>query len=261
MTDGRFTTTPKTAVRRYYQLVRRYSANLAFLADFSMLAMGEKLKRKEMMSARLGDLLSHLYLISAVLKRFHDEGEYISDRPLIDWCCQQMLYECELAIREIIANFPGRFARFILKLFLQPFGSQRPRPSDKLTRQVAKMLTQPNELRERLTRFAFKEPLPNCPLGLLEEAFHKLCAVEELEKKVSRALKEGRLHSLTLLEQIEEAEQAGVLSRKEAEQLKEAEQGRQAVIAVDDFLDEELRRQVVTFESLDRQEALAVKEV
>jgi acyl-CoA dehydrogenase len=242
-TNGRFTKAPKSLVKRYYQLVHLYSTNLAFLVDFSMVVLGGELKRKESISARLGDVLSNLYLTSAVLKRFHDDGELASDLPLVEWSCQQLLYECELAIQGVIANFPVSWARPVLKLYLQPFGSRRYRPSDKLAKKLAHILTTPSEVRSRLTRFAFAEPLDNCPLGCLEEAFTKICAVADLEKKVSRAIKEGTLGSLTLLEQIDEAENAGVLNAQEALKLKEAEFARQKVIAVDDFSDDELRRQ------------------
>ncbi|WP_028388803.1 acyl-CoA dehydrogenase [Legionella fairfieldensis] len=241
-TDAHFTFTPKGIAKRYYQLVYRYSTNLAFLADFSLIIMGGELKRKEKISARLGDVLSHLYLLSAVLKRFHDDGEPAEDIPLLEWSCQQLLHETELAIQGVIENFPLRWARIVLKLILRPFGSQRLRPSDQLGHQLAHILTRPNDSRSRLTRFVFTESLPNCALGRLEETFYKIIAVEALEKKVSRAVKEGVLHTLTLLEQIDEAQQAGILDAKEAQQLKEAEYARQAVIAVDDFADEELRR-------------------
>ncbi|MBA2656252.1 MAG: acyl-CoA dehydrogenase [Tatlockia sp.] len=246
-TDGYFISVPKSTAKRYFQLVHRYSTNLAFLADFSMMVIGGGLKRKEMISARLGDVLSNLYLISAVLKRFHDEGEPPADLALVEWSCQEMFHECELAIRGVISNFPHRWARLILKFCLQPFGSQRLKPSDLLSQKLAHILTEPNETRTRLTRFVFKEPVVNCPLGRLEDTFIKLCAAEDLEKRVNRAVKEGALHSLTLLEQIDEAEEAAILTAKEAEQLKEAELGRQKVIAVDDFADEDLRRQSIDY--------------
>ncbi len=192
-------------------------------------------------------MLSNLYLASAVLKRFHSDGEPSPDLPLAQWCCQQLLHECELAIEGIITNFPGWGLRSVLRLILQPFGRQRSKPTDKLGQQLARLLVEPNTTRKRLTRFAFAEAGENCPLGRLEEAFYQICAVEELEKKVSRAVKEGILQSLSLLEQIDEAEQVGILDAKEALQLKRAETIRQEVIAVDDFSDEELRRQPVDF--------------
>ena len=242
-TDARMTKAPSDETRRYYQLIHRYSSNIAFLADFSMILLGGELKRKEKLSARLGDVLSHLYLASAVLSRFHQDGEPIADLPLVEWSCQHLLHECEVAIQGVIANFPARWARVALKLILQPFGSQRHKPSDALGHQLARILTEPSETRTRLTRLVFAEDVENCPLGRLENTFLKICAVEELEKKVVRAAKLGKLQSHTLLEQIDEAVLQGVLSKEEGHCLHEAELSRQQVIAVDDFSHNELSRQ------------------
>ncbi|WP_419418797.1 acyl-CoA dehydrogenase [Legionella sp. D16C41] len=241
-TDGYLTYAPKSHAKRYYQLIHRYSANLAFTADFCMAILGGELKRKEKISARLGDVLSNLYLASAVLKRFHHEGEPLSDLPLVEWCCQQLLYECEVALRGVITNFPSSWARVFLKLILQPFGNLRQKSTDKLGHQLSKIMIEPSETRSRLVNNVFVEELPNCPVGRLEAAFKKICAVEDLERRISRAVREGRLHSLTLLEQITEAKQLEILNASEAAQLQEAELARQEVIAVDDFSDDELRR-------------------
>lgn len=242
VTDAHGTSTPASSVKRYYQLINRYSSALAFLADFSMISLGGELKRKEKLSARLGDVLSNLYLASAVLQRFHKDCEPVADLPLVEWSCQQLFHEIELAIKGVIANFPGRGSRIVLKLILQPFGSLRNKPSDKLGKALAQMLTSPNETRSRLTRLVFTEALPNCPLGRLEDAFLKLCAAEDLEKKVTQAVKKGFLKSLTPIEQIEEAGLNGILSLEETTQMLVAEQARQSVIAVDDFSHEELCR-------------------
>ena len=242
LTDARLTGAPAGHAKRYYQLLHRYSSALALLADYSMLTLGGQLKRKEKLSARLGDVLSQLYLVSAVLQRFYQDGEPEADRPLVDWSCQQLFHETEMAIQSVIANLPNRFMRMVLKLILQPFGRQRNKPSDQLGKQVARILTEPNETRSRMTNAVFTEAMPNCPLGRLEEAFHQLCAVEALEKKVASAVKKGMLHSLTLLEQINEAIEQGVLSPDEGMQLKSAELARQSVIAVDDFSNDELAR-------------------
>lgn len=243
LTDARLSKAPAGITKRYYQLIHRYSSNLAFLADFSMISLGAELKRKEKISARLGDILSYLYIASAVLKRFHEDGEQAADLPLVDWCCQHLFHECKLAILGVIANFPGRISGVLLKLILQPFGSQRARPSDKLGQKLARLLSEPTEARERLTRLVFCEPLENCPLGRLEAAFNKICAVEDLEKKVAQAVKKKALSSLTLLKQIEEARLTGILSATEAQELLSAELARQDVIAVDDFSHNELARE------------------
>lgn len=242
LTDAHFSKAPVSSVKRYYQLVHKYSTNLAFLSDFCMTLLGGELKRREKISARLGDLLSGLYLASAVLKRFHEDGEPAADLPLVQWSCEQLFYECDEAIRGIIANFPARWARITLRGMLIPFGGRRSKPSDYLGHQLAKILTEPNETRSRLTRLVYSEANDNCPVGRLEEAFHKICAVEELERKVIKAAKEHTLKSLSLIDQIEEALESGLITKDEMIQLKEAELARQEVIKVDDFSDEELRR-------------------
>lgn len=241
-TDAHLSKAPVSSVKRYYQLLHKYSANLAFLADFSMTVLGGDLKRKEKLSSRLGDMLSSLYLVSAVLKRFHEDGEPKADLPLVDWSCQQLLYECETAMHRVIVNFPARWARVVLRLIIKPLGNRRNKPNDLLGHKLARILIEPGEARMRLTRLVYRKAGDNCPLGRLEEAFHKICAVEELERKVMRAVKDDVLKSLTLLEQINEALACGLLTEKEAKQLKEAELARQDVIKVDDFNDEDLRR-------------------
>lgn len=241
-TDARMTKAPKGPTHRYYQLLHRYSNNLAFLADFSMITLGGALKRKEKLSARLGDVLSYLYLVSSVLKRFHDDGETRADLPLVDWSCQQLFHECELAIQGVIANFPNKWAKITLKMILQPIGGKRLKPSDKLGAQLAGLLTTPSEARTRLSRLTYSDATVNCPLGRLEAAFHQICAVEELERRVHGAVKQGALKSLALFDQIDEAALQGVLNKEETQCLRDAELARQQVIAVDDFSHYDLSR-------------------
>lgn len=242
LTDARLTKAPQGKTHRYYQQIHRYSSQLAFLSDFSMITLGGELKRKEKLSARLGDLLSYLYLVSGVLKRFQDDGEPLSDLPIVEWCCQQLLYECDLAIEGIIRNFPMKWARVVLKVILQPFGRQRHKPSDNLGHHIAQQLTEPSETRLRLSRFTFCEAIENCPLGQLEEAFYKICAVEELEKRIHKAVKAHDIVSLTLLDQIKEAEENDILNKEEAFLLRDAEMARQKAIRVDDFSWDELSK-------------------
>ena len=241
-TGARFTKAPASRVKHYYQMVHRYSSNMAFASDYCMMLLGGELKRREMLSARLGDVLSNLYLISAVLKRYHADGEPLNDLPVVDWCCQQLFYECGQALHGVIHNLPSRWTGILLKLVIQPFGNLQQPPSDSLCKKVAELMITPNDTRSRIARLAFKEPIANCPVGRLESAFNKLYAVEPLEKLVLKAVKKGKLHSLTFMDQIEEARKAGVLDEQQTARLLEAEKARQEVIAVDDFSNDELSR-------------------
>lgn len=241
-TRALWTTAPVSRMKREYQYAHLFSANLAFLSDFCMITLGASLKRREKLSARLGDLLSKLYLLSAVLKRYHDEGEPAVDLPLVRFCAQTLLYESEAALRTVIANFPIRPLRWVLRFILMPLASTCHKPSDKLGERVAHLLTEPNETRSRLTHLVFCEPIPNSPLGRLEAAFMQITAVAALEQTVSKAYKKGLITGLTMLEQIKDAEAKALINKDEALLLYSAEQARQAVIAVDDFDDAELRR-------------------
>ena len=241
ITDGYFLKAPGSIyTKRYYQLIHRYSANLAYLSDFCMTALGADLKRKEKISARLGDVVSHLYMVSAVLHRFENDGEPKHDKDLLDWSCQYLFKQTEDALHGVITNMPVTWQRLLLKLFIQPFGQYRKKPNDELGHRVANMLITENETRERLAKSVFLDPLPNCPLGRVEDAFKKICAVADIEKKLSKGIKKGDITSLGVLEQIEEAESKDIISADEAKKLLAAEHARQEVIAVDDFSSEEL---------------------
>lgn len=239
-TDARGSKAPASLVKRYYQLAYRYSANLSFMADYCMAVMGASLKRKERISARLGDMLSTLYLVSAVLKRFYEDQEPLEDLPLVQYCCEQLFFECEQAMAELIENIKPRAAAISLKLMVMPFGRRRKKPSDKLAHKLAQMMTEPNKTRDRLTRFVFKEAVEFCPGGQLEQTFLDLTKVADLEKRVIKLLKEGKLTQLEFTGQIKEAEALGALSAEEAQEMLRIEQQRQKMIAVDDFSFEEL---------------------
>ncbi len=241
LTGARWVSAPQKKGANYFKSMTLYCSNLAFLSDICMVVLGGELKRKESLSARLGDALSALYLASSVLKRYHDEHEPVADMPIVKFCCEELLYDCEAALYGVIANFPNRWIRHLLKIIILPYGLRRQKPKDRLIKEVAALMTSPSETRTRLSRLAFYENIPNCPIGRVEAAFLKVFSVSGLEKKLRQAEKEGHLKSLTLLDQIEEALHHGIITSKEAEQLHDAELARQYVIAVDDFSEEELR--------------------
>ncbi|NMS58119.1 acyl-CoA dehydrogenase domain-containing protein, partial [Vibrio parahaemolyticus] len=109
--------------------LNRYSANLALLSDISMAVLGGSLKRKERLSARLGDILSQLYLSSATLKRFEQDGRPVEDLPLVHWGLQDSLKQAEVAVDEFLANFPNKVIGRALRVLIMPFGRVRKAPS------------------------------------------------------------------------------------------------------------------------------------
>src|SRR5205814_3837204 len=133
---------PKAAprTRRYYRQLTRICAACAYAAAISMLVLGGSLKRRERISARLGAVLSMLYLASATLKRFEDEGRQEADLPLLDWSLQDTLFRAAEALHAVLANYPVRAVGSFLRLATFPLGRHFAPPSDALGHEVARLL-------------------------------------------------------------------------------------------------------------------------
>tara|TARA_B100001057_G_scaffold457084_1_gene505090 strand:+ start:28 stop:2493 length:2466 start_codon:yes stop_codon:yes gene_type:complete len=245
LTDGRGSDTPTPAnntdkqTKRYYQQLNRYSANLALLSDISMAVLGGSLKRRERLSARLGDILSQLYLGSATLKRFESEGSNAEDLPLVHWGMQDSLRQTEVAIDEFLANFPNPVVGRLLRAVLMPFGRIRRSPNDKLDSQVAHILQTPSATRSRIGRGQYLADTQYNAVGKIEKALEVILQAEPLFEKVCKETYQKRAFiRLDLVAQL--GLEKGILTEKEAALLESAEQHRLYTINVDDFSPEEL---------------------
>ncbi|MBW3731928.1 acyl-CoA dehydrogenase FadE [Aeromonas dhakensis] len=235
LTGARFAAAPfKDQTKGYYQQLSRLSANLAFLSDMAMGTLGGELKRKERVSARLGDVLSQLYLASSALKRYQDEGRQHADLPLLHWALQDALFKAQEAIDELLRNFPNRWIGLALRVIVLPLGRDLKRPSDKLDNQVARLLQTPSETRSRLAQGQYLTREEGNPFGLLEQALDDVLSAEPLFEKVCKA--DGIKRPFMQLDKVAEAGLTlGVLNQTEADLLRRAEESRLRTINVDDF--------------------------
>ncbi|WP_058912018.1 acyl-CoA dehydrogenase FadE [Entomohabitans teleogrylli] len=245
LTHGRTSAAPtRDATRRYYQQMNRLSANLALLSDVAMAVLGGSLKRRERISARLGDILSQLYLASAVLKRYEDEGRNEADLPLVHWGVQDALHQAEQAIDDLLRNFPNRFVAAALRVVIFPTGRYHKAPSDKLDHQLAKILQIPSATRTRIGRGQYLTPSDHNPAGLLEAALQDVMAAEPIHQRLCKAL--GKNLPFTRLDEL--AKQAladGQINQDEAAILTRAETSRLRSINVDEFEADALATQPV----------------
>ena len=219
------------AMGDYYRQLSRASASFTLLADIALLILGGELKRRERLSARFGDVLSELYMLSCVLKRFEDDGCPQDDLPLVDWNYQQGLYTIQQRFDEILANFPSQPLAWLLRRILFPWGRRFQQPSDRLAHQCAELLLSPSETRERLTAGIFISHDPEDVTGRLEYALEKVLAADSVQDKV----KASGLN-------VKEAVKTGVINELEGKLLQEAEKATHKAIMVDDFDPEELTR-------------------
>jgi len=240
LSGSRFVSAPyKDSTKRYYQLMTRFSSNLAMLSDISMLTLGGDLKRKERISARLGDVLSYLYLASATLKRFNDEGRQAQDLPLLSWAVEDSLYKAQLAIDELISNFPNKAVSIALRAVILPFGCWLTKPSDKLEHAVSHILQTPGESRNRIGQGQYLTREKENNLGMLEQTLEDILACEPIFDKVCKAIGK-KLPFYRLNEVAEQGLAANAISESEANLLRQTEIKRKAVIDVDDFDTSEL---------------------
>jgi acyl-CoA dehydrogenase len=241
-TIARFSDAPTNgATRRYYQHINKFSAQFAFATDMAMLTLGGYLKQKEHLSARLGDVLSSLYMASMVLKHYENQGRPAADLPLVEWSCRTLLYEAQEQLHGFLRNFPNRWVAGLMRIVIFPRGRTYFAASDRLGRKIVEPLMVPSETRERLSHGIYKTVEPGNPIGLLQEALVLSVGAEPLEKRLRvEGVKTGRVTALDLPGQIEQALAIGLLNPAEAQQLRDYDRKVMDIIHVDDFATEDL---------------------
>jgi acyl-CoA dehydrogenase len=260
ITSSRLGQTPRDCApetRHYYRFSSRLAAAFAFLADVSMLAMGGALKRKEKISGRLGDVLSMLYLVSATLKHYEDQGRPKEDIPLIRWAVRDALYSAQHAIDQILSNFPVKPVARLLRFILFPLGMSFRPPLDSRNHECAKIVLEPGAARDRLTAGMYVGKGESDPTGILEAAFLATIACEPIEKKLREAVKSGVLVPRSGVDTAVVAKEKGILSAEELALWQRKETLRKHVIKVDDFPQDFGRAEILA--RLSQEKALSAK--
>jgi len=238
--------------RRYFRKLNRYSAALALMADTSMLLLGGKLKFKEKLSGRLGDVLSQLYIASSMLKRYHDESEPVSDHPLLAWAFHDAVHKMEVALSGALRNFPVRPVGWLLWMLVFPLGRRAQAPSDRLGHRAAALLMSPSDARDRLADGVFLTPCENNPAGRINSYLAKVVLAEPVERKFWKALKNSDIEALDFPAQLAEGVAEGWITAEEKNQLEELRAMTLDTISVDDFDPSEL----VAASSLEKPQAV-----
>ncbi len=236
LSGGRGTIVPGAReLQRYYQQMNRFAAAFALLADVAMIVMGGELKRKEKLSARLGDILSHLYLCSAALKRYEDDGQHQADLPLLLWSLHDAFFKLQIAMDGVLANFPNRPLAWILRRLVFPKGLTLAAPSDAMGHRAAKLLLEPSEARDRLTKGIYSPRREDDAVGCLEIALDAAMAAETVQAKLRAAKKSGLIDGRSGDELSARALEKGVVTMADMEIMLRAKQLTRKVIMVDDF--------------------------
>jgi len=241
LTGGRFAAGCPQAADEFqadYRRLSRISAAFAFVADVSMLTLGGGLKRREKLSARLGDILAQMFLSSCVLKRYETDGRIKEDADLVRWCLDDSMTAIRRAFQGVFVNFPSRPAAVVLKALLFPWGLPGHPSSDDTGHRIAQRLANPGAARDRLTGTCFVHDSEHDALGAIEHALHAMIAAEPIEAKIRAAEKQGIFEAdpmANVRDIARLAHQRGIISDVEFAQMMRRDELRDRVIHVDDF--------------------------
>lgn len=240
LTHSLFVTAPKSSMKRYYQHFSRFSSAYAFLVDSMTIFLGSQLKRRELLSGRLADILSYLYLGSSVLKQYSNQGEPQADEPVVQWACDYLLYQIQIAMKEITQNLPFPIIGSLMSIVLFPLGKRFKYPTDKLTLSVASSILNQSETRERLMQGMDLSCHPRHPSYQLEKLFAKIEVLEHYEKQILPTVKMDNAFCLDDAEKLQLAHEQKLISGEDQKILSGLLKLRKTILQVDDFAAEAL---------------------
>ena len=230
LTAGRFAPAPDAGrVTPIYRRLARWSAAYALTADFLFLTLGGALKREEMLSARMGDILSEMYILSAALKRWDDEGRQDADLPLLHYAAAGAFKRIQTALDEVIVNLPARWAAWLLRFLTLPGATQRG-PDDRLVAACSDLIYEPSATRDRITG-RVHQGCDRDGVQVLNRCYAKVTEMAPVMKRLRDADKTPA-----------EALQAGILSATEMSDIAEMNDLVARVVAVDDYTPRELAK-------------------
>lgn len=219
----------------FYQQLTRMSTALALTADIAMAVLGGELKRRENLSARLGDVLSYLYLSSCVLRYYENQGRPQTDLAFVTWCIKWCLAQTQQAFDGFFANFKPVWVSKILQRMIFPWGKAYQMPLDGVSQQLAEAMLHPSPFRDRLTHYCYRGKEGDA-IAILEKALQTILAVEPLQLKLQQAVRSGRLpRGAAIHVQLEIALKAGILNAEEIQAMQTAQALYEEAIAVDAF--------------------------
>jgi len=229
--------------KRYMQHLTQVSASFSLISDIALMLLGGKLKRMESLSGKFADVFSMLFMGSAVIKLYHDQGYPEKLFPIVRWSSEWALYNAQMQLEGILNNFPNRFLRIWLRLLIFPLGKRFKAPSDALSHEVATLVQSSREVREKLAEGIYLTPTKENIITQLENALAHTQKVAEINKRLDKATYQGSLKGYTYLDRIKHARESDLITKTEEKDLLDAHKSIMNIINVDDFSLDQLRKE------------------
>ncbi|MCP8884745.1 acyl-CoA dehydrogenase [Devosia sp. XJ19-1] len=236
LSNGAFASSPNQgSMAVWYRRLHRYTQDFALVADWTTVVLGGALKRKQKLSGRMADILGDLYLMSATLKRFEEEGSIAEDKELVEAIMADRIASLEATFAEVFANFPNPVFAWAMRLLCFPLGRHAKPASDRVNYRFVRSVLRPGAFRDRLTTGVYVSMDPNDVTGVLEDAFVKVTEAEEIEARFVKAARKGVIERRLDRDAIADAVAAGVLNENEAGIMRAADEATNNAVNVDDF--------------------------
>ncbi len=238
ITFGKFIKAPfHNDLDKYGKKLNRMSRAFATVSDITMMRLGGSLKRKENLSARLGDILSELYMASAVIRYYDFHGDDPDEIHYAQWALEDSLYKIQIAFNDFFENLPYKFMAGLLHGLVFPWGSSYRKPADKISNKIAVHMMEPSPLRDRFIKQSY---FCNNPTARVEAAFKQLINIEPIYNKFMKMVARGTISGSTVGEQLKDALKQKAFTQSEAEQLKTYDDMRVDALLTDAFSKEYL---------------------
>jgi len=225
----------------YYKIINRLSADFALTADMCLGLLAGDIKRKEMLSGRLADIHSHMFIATAILK-FYEHGQRSEAEQLhAQLALDETLYLAQEAFFGLFDNFPIPIASGLVKFVCFPFGRPLKKPSDRQKSEAAELIMQNNPFRDYLKTQVYYSVNPQDAFGRMEATFNLLTTVENEWNHFKKAESKGEYQGLTFEERLADAVSRGAIQQDLANKLAEYNALRYDSMLTDIF-DEKLER-------------------
>ncbi|WP_194441345.1 acyl-CoA dehydrogenase [Pseudoalteromonas simplex] len=224
-------------VREYEKAAHKLSAKLAVYADFSLLVLGGKLKQAEMLSARLGDVMSFLYAAMASIK-YYEQKVASSEReqaaPYFHYATRFALQSAEEALHKFLDNFPASGTRKFMRFITMNHSMKMPKISDDLIRELATQAQMDTVFKAQITHLV--NPIEGDGHYINEQAYKAKMACLDLLAKVKKALRAKTIKpGVRFAETLDNALVASVINEEEYAKLIDYNKKREKAIRVDEF--------------------------
>lgn len=255
---------PKTKI--HYRRLQWASATFAILADVAMGTLGGDLKLREKITGRFADIFSHMYMSTAVLRRFVEEGQREEDLPYVQYFLKYSMAQIQKSFDGLFDNLKfkapviGFLYRILMKDILgawsriNSIGSQG---TDGWSHLISQSMMAAGEQRDRMTDGIYwigeKSHGPAVILdrlskqdqtARLENAFVIVHRAEAAEKKIRAAIKSGSIPKKKGPAAWDDALAKKIISQDEFKLLSEADKVRFDAILVDDYSETEYQNKM-----------------